>query len=537
MSCIRRVCAATARVGGGGAATAAAAAAAGAASGKSPSWSSNKAFAPRSSSSPIFLCTSHRCASSRGCAGDAGGRDNVSFLQKLKNLYREFQLSEDRKLDAVAAAEALEGQDRFFDDERFDGPRHPSLAGGRRSLSGTSFQDSPLISCNPSLCPRSVLFVPGSKPRAMEKITSLNADCFILDLEDSVGCSSKRQARENIRNFVEGLQKKQRMHRDAQVSTTANAVFKRQVGETEAAAHTDAGSASASAVTAETSSGTHRYPRLIVRINSPDFDPATAMLDLQLVGLLGPAIEGVAIPKTTPRSYSLIKDYLHPNHQLWAFFESPQSVIQAPTICKQHVYQYAVMGYNDLSMKLQLPMASASSPSDDGLSGAAQESLHIAARLPLWQCTTQVLLAARAHNMFVMDAVFNDPTDKVGFRRNLQESKALGLNGKTLIHPGQIEPTNAIYTPSTDEVTWATRIVEAVQGAQGGVATVDGKMVEDLHKREALRLLAMHRSTEAERQLRAREAAEEGKAGEAAEGSEDGTREPRRAPSRHRSLN
>ncbi|KPA79220.1 putative mitochondrial hypothetical protein [Leptomonas pyrrhocoris] len=530
---MRRVCAGTARVSGG-------ASPAGTLGRASLSCGGTLTAPAYLSSSPFFIRTPHRCASS--VAGGGGGRDDVSFFQKLKNLYREFQLSQDRKLDAVAAEEAQEGLNSFFEDEHRDDPRHPSSSSSRGSSDdgSTHPRDSPLISCNPNLCPRSVLFVPGSKPRAMEKIPSLSADCFILDLEDSVGVGSKRQARENIRSFVEGLQKTRRMHRDAQVSGMVNAFLQKHTKKVEGSANADEAGASSRAASGRVHHKVELFPRLIIRINSPDFDPTTAMLDLELVGLLGPAIEGVAIPKTTPRSYALVKNYVHPSHQLWAFFEAPKSVIQAPIICKQQVYQYAVMGYNDLSLEMQLPMASAPHLSDNGLSEAVRESLHIAAQLPLWQCTAQVLQAARAYNMFVLDAVFNDPTDTAGFRRSLLECKALGLNGKTLIHPSQIEPTNAIYTPSEAEVTWATRIIEAVRKARGGVATVDGKMVEELHKRQADRLLALHHSIEAEKQQRAREAAEKARAGETPGAGEkddaEDAREPRQTPSRHRPL-
>lgn len=484
-----------------------------------------------SSSSPSSAFTgSPRC-------GSAGGSVEKGVVGRLRQLYLDFQIYRDRQLDAVAAEEAQAAVEQRFYENGNDVSRTTAAAaaeatthGGQTGDAQTRGRRSPLISRNPTLCPRSVLFVPGSKPRALAKIPTLPADCFILDLEDSVGAASKRRARENIQAFVEDLQKEQRIQRAAQATTAA-------VGGGEAA--DEAGDA---------------YPRLIVRINSPDYDPATALLDLQLVGLLGPAIEGIALPKTTVGTHQLIKDYVYPCHQLWAFFESPLSVMQAPLICKQQVYQYAVMGYNDLSAELQLPMATPSTlpGATDGnpVSEAVKESLHIAARLPLWQSTAQVLLAARAHHMFVIDAVFNDPTDKAGFRRSLQECRLLGLDGKTLIHPGQIEPTNAAYTPAEAEVTWAQRIVEAVKRSGGDVITVDGTMAEDLHQRQARHVLALHRSAELEKTLRKTETPQ-GTAGigvfkEAAEGttatgaaggdrSETG-RQPRCTPSRHRHV-
>ncbi|CAC9491996.1 conserved hypothetical protein [Leishmania infantum JPCM5] len=491
---------------------------------------------PRRSLSSSSSSPSSAFSGSPRC-GSANRSAEKGFVGWLRQLYLDFQIYRDRQLDAVAAEEAQAAvEQRFYGDS--DGASLSAAAaaatatthGGQAGDTQARGRRSPLISRNPTLCPRSVLFVPGSKPRALAKIPTLPADCFILDLEDSVGAASKRRARENIQAFVEDLQREQRTQRAAQATAAA-------AGSGEVAA--EAGDA---------------YPRLIVRINSPDYDPATAILDLQLVGLLGPAIEGIALPKTTVRTHQLIKDYVYPYHQLWAFFESPLSVIQAPLICKQQVYQYAVMGYNDLSAELQLPMVTPSTlpGTTDGnsVSEAGKESLHTAMRLPLWQSTVQVLLAARAHHMFVIDAVFNDPTDKAGFRRSLQECRLLGLDGKTLIHPVQIEPTNAAYTPAEEEVAWAQRIVEAVARSGGDVTTVDGTMAEDLHQRQARHVLALHRSAELEKTLRkteapqgtadicvSKEAAEGTRATGAAGGDRSETgRQPRHTPSRHRHV-
>lgn len=509
-----------------------------------------------SSSSPATDAATDAPASAaprshHGSRADAAAEQG--FLDRLKTLYRDFQLYRDRQLDKEAATEAQAGIDRFYEDN--DGAPLTSAhttasagssSGGAKRADSHRRRRSPLISRNPNICPRSVLFVPGSKPRVLAKIPSLPADCFILDLEDSVGVASKRQARENVRAFVEELQATHRQRRGAAAGAAPSGPGSCE-GDGQAAGVDD-----------------DDYPRLVVRINSPDYDPATAMLDLELVGLLGPAVEGIALPKTTVRTYQLIKDYLYPDHQLWAFFESPRSVMQAPLICKQQVYQYAVMGYNDLSAELQLPMSGPpamplGAAAADGavMSEAVNESLYITARLPLWQSTVQVLQAARSHHMFVIDAVFNDPTDKAGFRRNLHECRLLGLNGKTLIHPGQIEVTNAAFTPSEAEVVAAHRIVEAVQRAEGGVATVDGKMVEELHQRQARRVLDLQRNAELEKALVAqkrneqeqpRRAAEEATAGESvakdlgsggdadAAAVEEPSRAPRRTPSRHRPL-
>ncbi|KAG5503488.1 hypothetical protein JKF63_05627 [Porcisia hertigi] len=465
------------------------------------------------------------CSSGRGSAVRNAAQ---GFLSRLKGLYLEMQMFRDRQLDVAAAEEARGGMARILEEnDRVLSATTGSAKYATHGRNGSEAQNlrcrSPLISRNPTLCPRSVLFVPCSKPRALAKVPTLPADCFILDLEDSVGGGSKRQARENLRAFIEEVQREQETQRAAQAATAGGG-----------------------------SDGW--YPRLVVRINSPDYNPATAMLDLELVGQLGPAIEGIALPKTTVNTHQLIKDYVYPSHQLWAFFESPRSVIQAPLICEQGVYQYAVMGYNDLSAALQLPLDAPSlvSGTTDGgpVSEAVKESLYISTRLPLWQSTVHVLLAARAHDMFVLDGVFNDPTDKVGFRRSLQECRRLGLNGKTLIHPDQITPTNTLYTPAEAEVLWAHRVIEEVQRFEGGVSTVDGKMQEGCHQRQAEYVLALHRSAELEKRRSMSKAlqgtADTGASRQSADCTiaadaagdnviQSGPR-PRRTPSRHRPV-
>lgn len=329
-------------------------------------------------------------------------------------------------------------------------------------------------------CPRSALFIPASKPRALQKIYTLHADCYILDLEDSVGLSAKREARENLGQFVKEM-----------VEKAVEATDSGEAGEAAARKH------------------------LVVRINSPDADLMSAVLDLELVGQLGTAIHGVVIPKVTPASYGIIEDYVHPyRHCLWAQFETPQSIVDAHIICQSKRFTYAVMGYNDLANELQLPASSTigniHSNAAMRVTAAAPGSTDVPSwlrRLPLYHCATQIILAARAAGMHVLDGVYNDPTDTAGFLEDLQACRALGFNGKTLIHPSQIAPTHEAYCPTEAEVQWATRIQQAVAHAGGGVAICDGKMVEMLHVRQAARVLALHSATALEAEAAAHAAA------------------------------
>lgn len=275
-------------------------------------------------------------------------------------------------------------------------------------------------------CPRSALFVPCSNRKALDKIASIPADLFILDLEDSVAPSKKQESRELLTQFVQ------------------SGVIK------------------------------EKNKRVIVRINSLRTDPNNALLDLEYLAALAADIEGIGIPKVAKEDYELMCDYLHPSHVLWAFFETPQSIIDAPAICATRKYQYAVMGLNDLSHEMGYPL---------GLSGP---------RVQHYFAMSSVVTAARANNLNVLDGVFNDPSDSLGFRAELEECRRFGFQGKTLIHPSQVMPCNELFTPTDHEVEWAKKVIVAVHEAGGGVAVVEGKMVEDLHSKQAVRVLQRH---------------------------------------------
>lgn len=214
--------------------------------------------------------------------------------------------------------------------------------------------------------------------------------------------------------------------------------------------------------------------RVVVRINSPTDDPVNGLLDLDRVGMHCKALEGIGLPKVTRSTYDVVKPYLAPGHAIWAFFETPEGFVDIEAICSQQVYAYAVMGYNDLRAALDLPMKP-SSP-------------HFAKAPFLYSCS-RLILAARAAKMYPIDGVFNDPHDAAGFVDDCVAGKALGFAGKTLIHPSQVGPTNTAYAPTAEEAQWAQRVLEAVKAAGGGVATVDGKMVEEMHARQAARIL------------------------------------------------
>ncbi|NMD06368.1 MAG: CoA ester lyase, partial [Phyllobacteriaceae bacterium] len=115
-------------------------------------------------------------------------------------------------------------------------------------------------------------------------------------------------------------------------------------------------------------------------------------------------------------------------------------------------------------------------------------------RAALLPSLSQTVLAARAFGLDCIDGVYNDFRDETGFAGECEQGVSLGMDGKTLIHPGQIDACNRIFSPSPAEVDWATRIIAAFalpENAAKGVITVDGKMVERLHLVMAERVAAI----------------------------------------------
>ena len=112
-------------------------------------------------------------------------------------------------------------------------------------------------------------------------------------------------------------------------------------------------------------------------------------------------------------------------------------------------------------------------------------------RQPLLTGLGLCLLAARATGTVILDGVYNDVRDAEGFAAECLQARQMGFDGKTLIHPAQVEPCNTVFAPSADEVEEARGIVEAWESGSGaGVVTYRGRMVEHLHVYTARRVLA-----------------------------------------------
>jgi len=160
---------------------------------------------------------------------------------------------------------------------------------------------------------------------------------------------------------------------------------------------------------------------------------------------------------------------------VWAMMETPKGILRAEEIAGAHPrLALFVMGTNDLVKDMR--------------------ARHTPMRLPMITALGIGMLAARAHGLAILDGVYNDIQDTAGFRAVCQQGLEMGFDGKTLIHPSQVEPCNEVFAPSAAELEMAGRIVAAFKAAQAegkGVVTVDGRMIENLHVEQAERALAL----------------------------------------------
>lgn len=273
---------------------------------------------------------------------------------------------------------------------------------------------------------RSVLYMPSSNARALEKAKTLPVDALILDLEDAVGPDDKPAARE----------------------------------------------AACAAVT----SGEYGERELTIRING--IGTQWHDEDLAAAAKAGPA--GIVVPKVgtadeVRQLVAAIEQAGAPEHtRLWAMVETPQAIFNAREIAAaSDRLAVLVMGTNDLVKELQ--------------------AAHVPGRTPLITSLSWALLAAREAGVAILDGVYNDVKDAEGFAVECRQGREMGFDGKTLIHPGQVEVCNETYAPSEKDVEEARGILQAWEaGAGTGVVTYNGKMIENLHVDIARRVLATH---------------------------------------------
>lgn len=273
---------------------------------------------------------------------------------------------------------------------------------------------------------RSVLYMPSSNERALEKAKTLPVDALILDLEDAVGPDHKPAARD----------------------------------------------AACAAVT----SGEYGERELTIRING--IGTQWHEEDLRAAATAGPA--GIVVPKV-----NTAKEVQHlvaameaagaPEHtKLWAMIETPEAIAKVRKIATaSDRLAVLVMGTNDLVKELQAD--------------------HVPGRGPLLTALSLSLLAAREAGIAILDGVYNNVKDTEGFTRECEQGRDFGFDGKTLIHPGQVQVCNDTFAPSEQAIEEAKGILEAWEaGAGQGVVTYNGKMIENLHVDIARRVLDTH---------------------------------------------
>jgi citrate lyase subunit beta / citryl-CoA lyase len=272
---------------------------------------------------------------------------------------------------------------------------------------------------------RSLLYVPASNLRALEKARGLTCDGVILDLEDGVAPGAKGAAR------------------DAAVAAVMDGGFG------------------------------HR--EVIVRVNALDTEWGRADLN----AVTGCGADAVLVPKIHTSSdiytYEALLRDAPPNLRLWAMIETALAALKveeiASTASATRLAAF-VLGTNDLAKELRIKLDARRAP--------------IAALLCL------AVTAARAHGVVIIDGVYNAFDDEAGFEAQCQEGVDYGFEGKTLIHPRQIERCNKMFAPSAAEIAWARRIKAAFDepdNAHKGAISLDGNMVERLHLAQAQRTL------------------------------------------------
>jgi citrate lyase subunit beta/citryl-CoA lyase len=292
---------------------------------------------------------------------------------------------------------------------------------------------------------RSVLYMPGSNARAIEKARTLPADAVILDLEDSVAPDAKAAARQQVVDAVKA--------------------------------------------------GGFGAREVIVRVNGLDtpwhVDDVTAAAHA--------APDAILVPKiSTPQQLEAIGQRLLDMRtdlrtRIWAMIETPLAIFNILALAAEAADSEArlaafVMGTNDLAKETRARI--------------------VPGRAPMVPWLMSCVAAVRIHGIDILDGVYNDLGNAEGFARECAEARDMGFDGKTLIHPGQIEPCNAAFSPGADEVAQARKIIAAFdlpENKDKGVVQLDGRMVERLHADMARRTVAIAQAI-AERGAQARQA-------------------------------
>lgn len=238
----------------------------------------------------------------------------------------------------------------------------------------------------------------------------------------------------------------------------------------------DAKAIARDAAVAAVNSGVYGQRELMIRVNA--LDTSWGADDLKAVAQS--KAHGVVVPKVSSVQDVVDVDALltragaTEDFPVWAMMETPRGVLSADAIAQSSPRLAGMcVGTADLSKDLQCA--------------------HPADRAPMLVAMQMVILAARANGLVVLDGVHVELNDDAGFEAACRQGRDLGFDGKTLIHPKQIEGANKAYAPSQDDIEYARRLIAAHEeaDAQGaGVTTLDGRLIEVLHVAEAKRLLA-----------------------------------------------
>ncbi|MDA3032549.1 MAG: CoA ester lyase [Actinomycetota bacterium] len=222
-------------------------------------------------------------------------------------------------------------------------------------------------------------------------------------------------------------------------------------------------------------SGEYGNRELTIRCNGLDTEWGAD--DIAAAGAASPS--AVVIPKVdTVEQVEAVSAQLDAagasaDTMIWAMIETPTAMFNVRSIAAHPRVAVLVMGTNDLAKELRSPI--------------------VAGRHPLVAHLATALLAAREAGKVILDGVYNDVKNPDGFAAECQQGMEMGFDGKTLIHPSQVDPANDMWAPSADEVEHAERVIAAFDEAVAagkGVVTVDGRMIENLHVDNARRVLA-----------------------------------------------
>ncbi|MBV9831895.1 MAG: CoA ester lyase [Marmoricola sp.] len=243
----------------------------------------------------------------------------------------------------------------------------------------------------------------------------------------------------------------------------------------------DAKPAAREAACAAAASGEYGAREVTIRINGINTEWHSA--DIVAASQAGPA--AIVVPKvdTADQVRGLVTAMEWagaPSHtRLWAMIETPQAIFNVREIATaSDRLTVLVMGTNDLVKELYAE--------------------HVPGRAPLQTALSLSLLAARAAGVAILDGVYNDVKDADGFLAECRQSREMGFDGKTLIHPGQVEGANSAFAPSSSAVEEARGILQAWEdGAGSGVVTYNGRMIENLHVESAQRTLSLHEAIQA----------------------------------------